>query len=358
MLWATSQPTVLQAQPPVLNDSATEDPVPLAGTTMLITSLDVSALSQGDSGADVLWDFSSIDDTDVQSAQFVDLATTPYAGDFANANMVLEYPEGLPFGSFEAAYEFFNVSTTGLDKLGLANNATVPVTVSYSDTKQLLTYPFGLGDTHTDTYEATFVSNGSTVVETGSLEAIADAYGTLLLPNGGSIDNVVRVFFNESYTQSIEGFPNTFDYTVQTFAWYHPNLAYPIFTIIIEELEGSPQTSTIARYMLIDGFSDEIITGLGGDLHLEPTNNNQALLAVYPNPCSSFVQLNFRQPLTAANTIVQVFNNTGQLVHTSVQATNGQHTLQIPTHMLANGAYTIHVSNGAYHINKKLVVLR
>lgn len=134
--------------------------------------------SPGASGANQIWDFSSLDIAPVGANTIVPVASTPYANAFANSNHCVHYS-----GPFGDSYHFYNLAQAKFEKTG-----TVFVGVfmeQFQNPRTYVTFPFTYGGSFVDTFQ---VDNDP---EIGTVTATYDAYGTLILPYG-TYNNVIR----------------------------------------------------------------------------------------------------------------------------------------------------------------------
>ncbi|OWY23585.1 T9SS C-terminal target domain-containing protein [Sphingobacteriales bacterium UPWRP_1] len=346
LLIACLLPYYVDAQPVLSNNY---NPSPQPGTIINITRVNTGAITQGASGANITWNFESLSMVNAKTGTFVVPNATPFGASFPNSTIAIAYNPGIEYGSYTANYEFFNVSDAAFLKNGFVNNAATPIAVNYADPKVLLPYPFTYGNAHIDDFSATYTSGTVNVTENGSFTVNADAYGTLVLPYG-TIHNVVRLHFIENYTQTIPGF-DPFEYTVETYAWYHPKLAYPFFSISSEEVNGSPQPSIIARYIELAGFDDSVEPVGISEVH------NPASVKVCPNPMqqSAAVTLDMAQ---AGNAEVSVYNAAGQLVSNVFTGylQPGRHILNFAAADLPSGLYLLELTTNQSKQSVKLII--
>ncbi|MGB0840178.1 MAG: hypothetical protein ACPGXL_08560, partial [Chitinophagales bacterium] len=69
---------------------------------------------------------------------------------------------------------------------------------------------------------------------TGTVDVVADGYGTLILPYA-SFDDVIRVKTTQTYIYLING-TELFPTVVESFAWYSSDLLYPLLRITSEQV--------------------------------------------------------------------------------------------------------------------------
>lgn len=326
------------AQPSIGNNAS----FPI-GTSVGIVSVLNTNLQQGASGSNVVWDFSGVQIERSQNAVFLSPSETPYAAAFGNTTAAVHYPEGLEQGSASIAYEFFSNNVTGLLRSGLAN--TQEITVNYIDPQQAIAYPFTYESANSDDFSAIFAVNGVIVTESGTIETHCDGYGTLILPHA-TIENVLRLRILQDYTDQVDGI-DALTYHVETYAWFHPDLAYPLFIISTEQVENSPITGlTTAYYAQFDVLSANT-----------PDVQAHYQLQTSPNPTQSLSQIRFDLPQSALVNLA-VFNSLGQRVvllcneHLSV----GSHIRSFDAQNLPAGIYFVELNIAGQRDVQKIIV--
>ncbi len=131
-------------------------------------------VSPGESGEDVLWDFSRLECLGKHAVEF-----------FCDSDSV-EICELEP-----AVINKYSFSADSLLMTGYENPLKK---VSFSQPVMLMSYPFHYGDTFSAPYSGTgsYCSN-LTIESSGMMEGEADGTGMLILPKGDTIRNVIRV---------------------------------------------------------------------------------------------------------------------------------------------------------------------
>lgn len=175
---------ILIAQPTV-----TTDWLPGIGDQLSSVSVTIEEpISAGPSGGDVLYDFSGVplpDTLERVTFSVVDPATTPFADFFQDADIALGYPE---FG----LYSYAKITDGCLEDLG--NTLSGLAFQIYTDPRSFACAPLTYEDTFSDEYEGTYEFLGVVTHSTGSVVAIVDGWGTLLMPDDGTeIKNVLRL---------------------------------------------------------------------------------------------------------------------------------------------------------------------
>lgn len=326
-------PNSAYAQAPSL--TAAGNPTIGTSTTLFTTAIN-SITNPGASGANITWDFGNIAATGSQKVDFTNSTETPYGAQFPNT-IAVAYTDNLQLPSATISYEFWNSQGIALNRKGLAN--PLGITVDYTDSKQMLSFPFTYNNTFNDTFSANYIAQGTNVSEVGNRTILADGYGTLVLPYG-TINNVLRVRTTENYTQTIPSFPNPLNYTVETYSWYQANWNFPIFTIITEELDVSPQAVSVAY------FTQFVPTG-----NNTVAQNNVSLNA-FPNPTADIATIRFNLP-TAAQVKLSLYSPMGQLIDVLADdQLNGQQAIRVD---LANYPRGIYIAELNVDGNKQMV---
>ena len=324
----------LYAQAPTL--TAAGNPVFGTSSTLYTTAIN-TVTNPGASGANITWDFANITPNASQKIDFINSTQTPYGAQFPNT-IAVAYADNLQLPSATISYEFWNSQGVALNRKGLAN--PLGITVDYTDSKQMLSFPFTYNNTFNDTFSANYIAQGTNVSEVGTRNIIADGYGTLILPYG-TVNNVLRVHTTETYTQTIPSFPNPLNYTVDTYAWYRGDWNFPVFTIITEDLDVSPQTVSVAYY------TQFIPTGTNGGI-----NKPNFSLNAFPNPTADLATIKFNLP-AVAQVNLSLYNPMGQLVDVLLNdKLSGQQAASIN---LANYPRGIYIAELSVDGNKQMV---
>lgn len=270
-------------------------------------------IDPGAAGPNQSWDFTGFSETGTAVLEVVDPAATTNGSSFVGATV------GVRFAGTTAT-SYYNISSTAYSFAGIDANGTI---VHYSDNEDALRFPMTYGDQFTDNLFSTFFS-GATFNRSGSNTTEADGYGTLTLPDGSVIVDVLRIHTVQDYTDVV---PNTtqIDYLVDLYNFYSPGIHYPILSIgSIQTTQSGlpPQTQTYSSYRETspnDIRSDELILG------------------IYPNPTSDRLFLNTMKEIES----VSVISSTGRQVYRNSYSTNAG----IDVSDFPNGIYMLNVTD-------------
>lgn len=320
----TLSATTVLAQPTIT--SATAGGV---GDVFSISTVNVEAFDPGPSGAGVTWDFSGITLTGATTSYtYVNPATTPYADDFPDANVAAEQGGGI--------YSYYKITSSEWSLQGL-----YPATLSmvYSDPEVLMNFPMSYGDTFSDDFFCNYFAGYETNRD-GSVTVEADAYGTLILPDG-SYDNVLRVVLYETVSEEFIGLPYTSDYEITNYFYLREGTKGPLFQYSYFEMGGPfPSTSENAS-----------INNLIGAVGVE---NNVAdnTISLFPNPAQSIAIVDTRN-LQAD--VIEIYDLSGRIVLQSNPSAQSYSTIDISS--LAEGTYIVRVVSAAATYSNTLQVI-
>ncbi|QQR88004.1 MAG: T9SS type A sorting domain-containing protein [Flavobacteriales bacterium] len=197
-----AQPNITQLNIPVIGDVATigrcSDPIDSV-------ALNASA------GPMQTWDFSGLTEFSEEQILFVDPASTDFVDDFPNATFC-----GI---TWDDAFTYYVAGPSALESEGSAIIIGPGDTAKYLmdvDLEQVIELPYSYGDQFNDAYSGTFSAAGFLGTMNGTVDLVADGYGTLILPTG-TYTNTVR--YRMSRVQNNTIFGNTTVNTSEQWAW-------------------------------------------------------------------------------------------------------------------------------------------
>ncbi len=177
----------------------------------------VSCVEPGAAGVNVLWDFS---DCQMLSDVYTESLSS------ANGRIVVNNNGSVNFQ--------FDVTPYGNDFYGYK---TSDHSLVYENPVLKTKYPFNFLDQHSGEYSGYIAQGAQKYVIDGVFSSEVDAYGTLMLPNGVTLNNVLRVKTIETQRQH---YCNMNTYTEVKYLWYAQNFRYPVFVSIFttNEMNG------------------------------------------------------------------------------------------------------------------------
>jgi hypothetical protein len=240
----------------------------------------------GPAGPNAVWDFSALSVDSTTTLQYVAPSATPHAAQFPNAT-VAQVGGGNTF--------YYQATATGVQLVGNVSDGLV---IPYSDPGMYLPFPCTYQTSWSDTEAASFVADGTPVTRTGTATGEADGHGTLVMPDGSIVGDVLRVHWTDSVTDATPVF--SFDIVYDSHLYYVNGLDRPLLQVVESTLSFNGFTETVQFTQWTDGLA----TGMFDKVHDGP-------LQVYPNPATD--QLTLRD-VTGGYTVAHLFDATGRLV--------------------------------------------
>lgn len=289
-------------------------------------------------GAAMIWDYSELITDSVSSIWTVLPDSTPNGLEFPSSNLV-EINPGFNHPGLD--YFYYEVNEDGWFQPGTYIDNSLRY---FQDPWQLLAFPCSYQSTWTDdVYGDNMSSGGFQIILSGSTSAIADGYGTLIMPYG-SVDNVLRITDTQDYTESSPGLDAVFQNVVTMF--FKPGVRYPL--IVERALNVTYFGVTYPFFDFI--WLEENPTGL------EEQGSQDIGIDIFPNPSSGTTTVIFG---AHGDMKYEVIDIKGQ-VALRKQLGNlspGIHRESLNIENLPAGVYSIHISNDANeHGVKRLVI--
>ena len=252
--WATLQ---IIAQPVLTTESQT----PQIGETYEVQFADVFVFEPGPGGADQTWDFSELNlpFTELQFS-ILEPGDGLSAADFPDADFVWRLDE------FQA-YNYYQVSETGLDLVGGASGTADNILFLeiFSDSEDGLHYPATYADSYT--YFSAFTAHffGMTSYNERNGEVEYDGYGTLILPDGTTYENVLRMIIRSETT----AFP-----IIETqYAWMLPGQFIPLMVYTSDDDDESSPSIYYSKKNSTTATSSPANVDLGLRLQQNPVKD-------------------------------------------------------------------------------------
>lgn len=320
--------SILFAQSPVI----TENNVYLVGDVVPI-SICNDPVDPGVSGENVTWDMSFLSEEEEQSFTFVSPDDTPWDYQFTESSLC-----GI---SWDDSYSFYQVSSSGVSVDGYTSYSNEAQTdtakIVMSDSEELIPLPLEYGDTQSDEFSGVTEAGGFTIPFEGEIDFEADAYGTLILPNG-TFENVVRYHFTREQVNTFMGISTT--QTKEQWGWMSADNR---FWLLIMEITN-------------DGFSNqELVWYAKNPLILSAENLEIEEINVFPNPSSGDQMIYFNSSFEA-NAAVQLYTLDGKLISQENQFISMGTNEISPEKQLASGIYMLSITSENISLVSKLVI--
>lgn len=274
----------LSAQPILTSSSEAS-----IGSSFTYMYLDTTNLSQGNGGANQVWDFTNIAPAGTTRVDnWVSVVGTPYAANFPASNIVQVTNAGTAFD----IYLYHNKSSGSIELNGIAYDAGsgVQSVLDYSDSEILRNYPVTYNDSHFDTYGGVSMLNipfPTTTYHTGTYEYIVDGYGSLQTLSG-TYPNCLRFKVRQVYNDSTvyPGLPIpavVVDVQETDFFWFSADPGDQLFQFYIGY--DTSTTAGVSNYNRGASYL-EFTTGIN---EVVPYLNN---VSGFPNPAGDVMTFN------------------------------------------------------------------
>lgn len=277
--------------------------------------------SEGSSGNNQTWDFSTVGGSSGGVSNMVNPTTTANGASFTAANIC-------GANTTSGVYTYLKTSSSKQEMVGSVSS----IVMTYSNTEDLLRYPFNLNDSYVDSWKANFVSSGYNFVRKGTTTVTADAYGTLILPSGTYTD-VMRIHFVQVYQDSsnISGSPYIIDYTNDEYMWYKDGVLAALAAVYNLTSSAALNPSVGTLY-----FGAAPVTAIS-----EQENSNVSF-TVFPNPNNGQFTVKTENGI-ATNCQLEVFNNVSEKVFQSSTKQFANSTIDLSA--LPKGLYFLKISS-------------
>ncbi|SRX75001.1 T9SS type A sorting domain-containing protein [Aequorivita antarctica] len=272
---------------------------------LLHNKFDISLenFTSGDSGENIIWDYSDMDfnhsSVIVDTLQFVNPVGTPFyptflRADYSAANLcyIRKTDE---FDSGNNNYNYIYIDSDKLEFIGswADNPSNERWEDHYVDPVKELDFPFTYQDTYVDTFDR-FYSDQSSGIEhtvTGTVEVTADGFGTLVTPDGETLNDVVRIHRVENGVDT-NSIGQSNPYSKNSFYWYSSTVKGAILSF--EMASNDPNRIETANY--------EKLFLLGTPEFIDNS------VVLFPNPTSSKINF-YTRDLDISE--VKIYNATG-----------------------------------------------
>jgi hypothetical protein len=308
----------------------------------------------GNAGANQIWDFSKIQYTGESPLSSLEEAPSQKITGVSNCNLLLN----------ENGYDFLmNSSENALEEYGCIYKKQ-NMTLIYSDPLLKMKYPFTYGEQYTDHFIGAVISNEIHTIDFfGDYSAVADAYGSLILPDR-IIENTLRV---KSIKKGLQiNMCGTTDVSMVRYLWYASGYRYPVLSISTVENHFSERAPEIIKTAFLN-------TGQPNERSASVIPNNTAkqtdkkidkqdvVVIISPNPFTD--KLTYRYFLTEPMDVsIELHDISGQIkgwLVTNQNQSEGLHTgeLDAVKYTLTPGIYFIRFTFDKQVVISKIVKL-
>ncbi len=303
------------------------------GDSIYESLLDTTNFNPGNSGMNVLWDYSSVNVNYYNSRLFrYGNTTNPPLANFSGL-------QANTFGGFYSNYYYFDSTNFNYVGYNTYDTHLWGSSESFTDNMLMLKSPFQYLDSFTDNFSGTYQSHYSGGSGSGNIYGIItktyDAYGELRLP-WANYSNVARLQVTIVYTDNIGNPINV----ISGYEWYEENTHAFILSYTYNATTNSGK-SLIAQ-------SNNPINGIE-----IPNQLNQ--LTIYPNPANGKFQIEIPEKLSnEKNIFIKIFDVMGKCIFKNTF--DSQNNSALINTNFSNGIYTVVLGNENVLFKNKLVV--
>jgi hypothetical protein len=324
-----------------------------AGDSCLIyTKFDSSLVnvSTGGSGANTQWDFLTLDFNHpflrVDTLYYISPAGTPYypttlQADYSQSNLCYVYQTN-PFDPFDDDYNYLFVDNDSVSFIGhWAVSGTELFEDHCTDFIRELSFPFTYPAAYVDSIHRYYydMSGSDDHYVSGTLTVTADGYGTMITPDGNTLQNVIKIHSVEATTDSNLLFGVT-NHVRHYYQWFSADLKGYILRL---EMSGNDSTLVTAAYYQ---KQSNVATGV-----YDAESHNG--IEVYPNPGNGIFTLKSNAEVLTG--LITIYNSTGKLIRTFNNSGDSK-KFQIDLSDLSPGIYWLKTDNMKGHLPVKIVI--
>jgi Secretion system C-terminal sorting domain len=280
------------AQTPITITSAN---MPGSGDTMRYSIVSPQGFSISFTGANVFWNFDTIQSIGQDVYRYKSSLQTPYAFYFLGLNQYgLKVADTVGFGTFQFldVYNFFKKTNTYFSAEGTGfKYQGIPLASQYSDDDEIYTFPLNYGDHDSTTYSVT-TALGATIsyAQKGYRINDVDGWGTVKTP----YDSVkcIRVVSTSYGVDSINfnGFGFSFPNVQRSYKWLSLTEKIPVLEVSGTLFNGNFNANQV-RYR--DVYQVPLTS-------LDETIVNENNIYVFPNPAKEvlYIQNNSKSKIS------------------------------------------------------------
>ncbi len=313
LLWAG----IINAQPEI-NQAEKHD----VGTTSSFFSIDTGTISNGASGANIMWDFTQVTATgQTYGEQYILPSQTEWEDSFATATLSRKATDGSTY--------FIRDKNDSVWLEGLWLDYT-KILLRFSKPQQILTRPLHYTDSYLGTTFYTYTYQNTKYRGGGAYQYNVDGYGELKLQSG-TYPSVLRLKFESDYYDTMQVSPNIITRTHSTtYYWYNPFNPSPIVQLSTVAI-SSANFNTVNKYAYIlknPSTAVQQINNANSDIKVWVNNDNLYVEGLNSNNMGD----------------IKVYDITGkQIVLGSLQYTDGVHSTKLNT-ALSKGVYIVNMA--------------
>lgn len=308
---------------------------PSIGDTSRVYDLDTTAFSTGlmtnITGSNAIWNYQAlVTTTAVLTSAYVSPSAVSSSTDYPGCTFVQKQ------GGLNNFFKAVTSPTTQTEFMGLKGTG---IMMNFTNTAIVARYPMGFNTTITDPFSGSFTFSTTSGSAAGNSTVTADGIGTLNLPGGVTLTNVLRVKSIQNITMSSGFFPIA-TIKQKTYSFYHASQKYPILDINYTATALTGQSSTLTasasgnkNNFTVVGFKENSLA--------------DASISLYPNPANEFLHItltSLSNPLK-----IEIYNQLGQCIYTK----NFENKIDVSA--FPSGIYFMEIKNDKGTSRKKFI---
>ncbi len=341
---------LLQAQTPIINRTNYFE---IGDSVLLYHKYDTSlnSFTVGPAGANVLWDFSNMDFNHpsvlVDTLFYISPAGTPFypnhlSADYSQATLCF-IRKTEPFSTENNEYNYYFSSNDSIAFIGrwADNGGTERWEDHCTDFIKELIFPLSYPTHFIDSYARLYndVSGSGNHFVTGNNSVTVDGYGSLITPDGTTVNNIIRIHSVLSARDSNDLFGIS-NYTRHQYRWYSSDKKGYILSFEMSEDSSVIETANYQRQF-------DLNTSIGD------IRKNDNSFIIYPNPNNGQFTIS-TSPYEKAIRI-GIFNSLGQQVYSGSNSDQLlEKQIELSTH--EKGIYFIKMNTGGVNYIKSIVI--
>lgn len=268
---------------------------PIIGDTsrfyVVDTSLYVSGLNIAATGSNQVWNYTNLTAT---SNSIVSAYVSPTTVASPPAGCTIIQKQG-------ALNTFYKSVSSPSDQIEFQGVNSTSLSMNFTNSAISSKFPFTYGDSFTDSFSGSFTFSLSGTAS-GNATVTADGKGTLNLPNGVTLTNVLRV--KSIQTTNLNAFIINGTIKQTIYNYYHSSQKYPVFTVNYQAITITGQTPSVTAQVL--GNTNNFVVGLNEN------SIENVVSSVYPNPFSELLNIEIdknNHPLE-----ITIYNQLGEMI--------------------------------------------
>lgn len=306
---------------------------PVIGDVSYATEFDSVSVMPNTIGTNQTWDFSSlVSNTTPNVLTYTTVASTANGANYPTATFAEDDGGG--------TVTYYKATATQLELVGVVSPA---FDLSFSNTAIAAVWPVSYGYSNSDTFSGSASSGTMTGNNSGNMNVSATGTGTLMLPDGVVLNNVLQVKTTQTANVSLMFGFVTATVVTTLYDYYEPTQKFPALSINYTDIQGA-----LTSNFTVIKVNGNYVTGVK-DL------NNSIGLSVYPNPAKGFVSVALANK-NNSEVSVEFYNNLGVLVKLENLGSDSNINSKVNIENLASGVYVVKTTVGDKTSTKKLIV--